>query len=569
MMSSDEGRRAYERCWREQDEMDALPIERSGCAISVRRRESEETTGEEEFVGRVIVRYREEHELEKSFLEVAIRSRAEAASILAAGRTPPPKRLAEGASDVEELAAIEELASVFGDRPENVEKRLRGCHERGEPFVPGRFRELLGRERVYEVRSKLPSNVLTAIRCFLLRIASAATWSHWGVIDGPVRVELPLRYDVTFIDTPGINSSSFIRERVLRPVIGDAGDERFGMFLFVCGTGAPRASTWDALERMGTLKKILIEGARVCLCWPMERMVKSNRPGGFLTNLQIKNFANKTMNALKTEPNHWKLYLDRFMVSSNLSPHGDLSHGLSLAFVRATSAEPPGDKVTDRQFCLFRLAYAIEQQVKPPPPRDANSDNFPEPAPTPGVDETKQPAKPHETPVETHVPVKIAKPQDKRKQEIAQKPSSPPKSTIAPKKRPRECTIADPFAFTEDDAVLFPPQEETETTPVFGKKARTVLKNTANSRARATGSTARAAKSAKTVPKPSLPLATADAQKISPQLSATPTSKQSPTQPPNCPPSPQPRRPLRDHARAKSPWWETKNFSWEHPSNIR
>lgn len=567
MMSSENGRRAYERCWRDQDSWDALPIERSACAIYIQRREPEETTGEDEFVGRVIVRYREEHELETSMLEVAIRSRTggEAASVLAAGRTPPPKRIAEPASDVEEIAAIEELASVFGERSENVENRLRGCHERGEPFLPVRFRELLGRERVYEVRSKSPSTALTAIRCFLLRVASANMWTHWGVIDGPVRVELPFRYDVTFIDTPGIDSSTFTLERVLRPAIGDSANERFGMFLFVCGAGAPQTSTWNALERIGTLKKIVTDESRVCLCWPVEQVIKSNRPDGFLSNLQIKKFADDAIKVLKSHPNHWKRRFHHFLVTSNLGIGGDLKHGLSIAFVRTTSAEPPARSTINPQYCLYRLSYAIEQQVRPPPPSDEISDNFPDAVVCPVVDETKRPNKPCEKQVEKHIAAKDTKLQrDESKREIGQKPSSPPKTTKQSKARPRECTIADPFAFTEDDAVLFPPQEEVGTTPVFGKKSRTVLKNTANSPARTRGTIVRVSKQSKTVPKPALPLATAEVPKRSPRLSATPISK-----PPIEPPSPNTRRPLRDHAHVKSPWWKTKHFSWELSSNIR
>ena len=42
---------------------------------------------------------------------------------------------------------------------------------------------------------------------------------------------------------------------------------------------------------MGTLKKIVTEGPRLCLCWPVELVVNANgRPDGFVTNLQIKKF---------------------------------------------------------------------------------------------------------------------------------------------------------------------------------------------------------------------------------------------------------------------------------------
>ena len=86
----------------------------------------------------------------------------------------------------------EELACVLGEEVKDVETRI-SDKNRKMPLIPKRFRQLLGLRRVYEVDGVDASAVCSAVRMFLLRVASGGKWTHWGMIQGPVTVELPLR----------------------------------------------------------------------------------------------------------------------------------------------------------------------------------------------------------------------------------------------------------------------------------------------------------------------------------------------------------------------------------------
>ena len=292
MISSDEGRRAARAC-AAQNPFDALPTSApSGCAISISRHiEDDESNECGKFAARVIVRYREEHELEQAMLDMVLRTHtAGTVGSLCAGRTPPRKQKGTRANaEPLDARSIDELASVIGENPQDVEALV--AENSGEPFIPSRFRNLLGRERVYEVRSNDLAKTLTAIRVFLCCICVNAQWSHWGVIDGPVKVELPLRYEATFVDSPGIDGSAFRNERVLRGAIGDDATFRFAMLVYCCGAAAPSATAWKSLESLGTLRKITSEGTRLCLSWPVERVLRTqaSKVHGRITNLQIKN----------------------------------------------------------------------------------------------------------------------------------------------------------------------------------------------------------------------------------------------------------------------------------------
>ena len=570
MMSSDGGRRARERCWRDQEADDALPLGApSGCAISVVKGEDEDED-DGDFVARVIVKYREEHELERAMLDVVLRLHdVEASASLCAGSTPS-KRDADR-ENREDAEAIEELASVLGVSPGDAAEQLRRCNERGEPFIPIRFRELLGCERVYEVRSKSHRAALTTIRIFLLRVATAGPWTHHGVIDGPVIVELPLKYDVTLIDTPGIDDSIVARSRkLLRNSIGAGAEYKIGMFVFISGNLPPKEATWSALKEIGTLDKIFTEGCRLCLCWPVERLIESRRPDGFVTNLQIKNFTNRTLKTLNMDRNHWLKRFDTFSKESKLHLWGGLLLGMSLAFVRTLEKNSPldsrGANKDDEQYSMYRLAYAVKRQVNPPP-NDENSNGLIKPEPIYARPDSEleprnvEPATKAKAMSEAPLPREI----------------SSPKLVTRPKKRPRECTIADPFAFTENDGADYP--EDAETPPLFDKPvaktaSRAPLRNAVNAPSRATGTAKRAKKQEKSVPKAPLTLRTVQAStKPSPDLSTTASSKPVPSAPQPSPDddksSPVRARRLRQRSELQSPWWEVKTFTWEGSKRVQ
>lgn len=488
MISSDEGRRAARAC-AAQNPFDALPTSApSGCAISISRHiEDDESNECGKFAARVIVRYREEHELEQAMLDMVLRTHtAGTVGSLCAGRTPPRKQKGTRANaEPLDARSIDELASVIGENPQDVEALV--AENSGEPFIPSRFRNLLGRERVYEVRSNDLAKTLTAIRVFLCCICVNAQWSHWGVIDGPVKVELPLRYEATFVDSPGIDGSAFRNERVLRGAIGDDATFRFAMLVYCCGAAAPSATAWKSLESLGTLRKITSEGTRLCLCWPVERVLRTqaSKVHGRITNLQIKKLFDRTVKNLKSDPNHWRERLNRFVKSSEFGLRGDLSNGMSLAFVRLE--EPDAGPANDLTYSVYRLAFAVEQQLHQPP-RDTSSqcadENHPVAASVSGKnDHARQPA---QTPQQQKRDSK--KPPTKRDAPAVTK--SPERKTVqTPQKRlkkaPRKCTFEDPFAFNEDDALLA--SQDVETPPVFGKvvkRIRAPLADAANTQAK-------------------------------------------------------------------------------------
>ena len=551
---------------RKQNALDVMPTSaRTGCPIAIRRAtlddEDEKQAANGVFIARVVVRYREEHELEQALLDVAIQSRTagELAGRLCAGGTPPRRNRADEDEAEANDGSIEELASVLGEDPKDVKARVLECYDRCEPFLPARVRDLLGRERVYEVRSACAGAALTAIRSFILRVATAGKWTHWGIIEGTVEVELPLAYDVKFVDTPGIDASQFSLKR-LRRVIGAEAEERFGMFIYVCGKDAPKESEWSALHAMGTLKKIVTEGPRLCLCWPVELVVNANgRPDGFVTNLQIKKFQDRTLKMLRSDSNHWRERLDQCIVASKVDGlRGDLRRGMALAFVRAFKP----DASTILKYSMYQLAFSVEEELKPSPPSDNGSGVLPSTA-------VVADAKPSTDPC----------PKTKRKiDEEAATKASPPKKRL--KKQPRQCTIADPFVFNEDDGLFA--DEDAATPPMFGKhiaktkSTRSPLVD-ANEKSRATAAARRKTKPSNTAPKRPLVLtsttvsppkskhrgAEAPQPKLSPQLSATPASKPARNRPKfvvasvddGPTPSPPPARPKRPRECTKQPWW--------------
>jgi hypothetical protein len=564
MVSSEDGRRAARAC-DAQDAFDALPTSAaSGCAISISRyvdddeAEDASAAARGKFAARVIVRYREEHELEKAMLDVVLRTHAAGTvGSLCAGQTPPRKR--EGArADATPLDArsIDELASVIGEHPRDVEALV--AENSGEPFIPGRFRNLLGRERVYHVRSNDLSKMLTAVRVFLLRLVVDARWSHWGVIDGAVKVELPLRYEATFVDSPGIDGSAFRDERVLRGAIGDDASCRFAMLVYCCGADAPSATAWTSLESIGTLRKIASEGTRLCLCWPVERVLRphASRVHGRITNLQIKKLFDRTVKKLKCDPNHWRERLNRFIKSSKIGLRGDLTAGMSLSFVRLD--EPDAGPANDLTYSVYRLAFAVEQQLHQPP-RDTSSKC---------ADESR-PAAASGGGTENESERKIVQPPKKRT-----------------KKEPRKCTIEDPFAFNEDDTLLA--SRDVETPPVFGKvvkRIRNPLADAANAQAQKSQPKKARLRLEKTDVKMDDDVVDKAPRKVpmkmSPCYSTTEPAQQdkrtddarrdiaAPADEPNAVHAPVTRRSRRQSgAKEQKPahWWCSTNFSWERKS---
>ena len=191
------------------------------------------------------------------------------------------------------------------------------------------------------------------------------------------------------------------------------------------------------------------------------------------------------MKNLKSDPNHWRERLNRFVKSSEFGLRGDLSNGMSLAFVRLE--EPDAGPANDLTYSVYRLAFAVEQQLHQPP-RDTSSqcadENHPVVASVSGKnDHVRQPA-------QTSQQQKRDSKKPPTKRDTPAVTKSPERQTVqTPQKRlkkaPRKCTFEDPFAFNEDDALLA--SQDVETPPVFGKvvkRIRAPLADAANTQAK-------------------------------------------------------------------------------------
>jgi hypothetical protein len=567
MRMTDAGRRAVEMCARKQRGLDALPEMRSGPAIRIRKLDDDDDEQDDDgrFRARVIVNYMEEYQVEKVMLDVVVRLRA-CASALCAGGTPP--RRANVEEDADEHRGLEELACVLGEEVKDVETRI-SDKNRKMPLIPKRFRQLLGLRRVYEVDGVDASAVCSAVRMFLLRVASGGKWTHWGMIEGPVTVELPLRNDFTFVDLPEINpqSSLFVRERVMKPIF----DERHAMIVYVNGANAPSEGIWNVLESMNVLQTLIRHGTRVCLCWPMDVIMKSAR---MTSKLQLSKFTRSQLALLETSPDHWRSRLSRAAKDFKVKIHGDMAMGIGIAFVRTAARASQ-----DRDYSVRRLGYAIECQLSqiPDEARSDIKDGTSQPSSKDTVVGVPAIEANAEDPPET--PLKLA----------SSKPKSPmPKMVVAPlskqpKKRKRQCTIPDPFSFDEDDRLY--KDEETATPQVFGKhvakKVRPPLGTIAsNSRTKGadppasrqpqptkdnppipTAKRRRKAPAAPAAPKPKLMLSKPP-RRPSPRQSLAPTSVDPPPRrEPNLDKRVQPSRAVR--AAPSTQWWEQKSFTWE------
>jgi len=561
MGTTDAGRRAVETCARKQGGMDALPEARSGPAIRIRKLDDEEDDGR--FRARVIVNYMEEYQVEKAMLDVVVRLRA-CASALCAGGTPP--RRANVEEDADERRGLEELACVLGEEVKDVETRI-SDNNRRKPLIPKRFRQLLGLRRVYEVDSVDASAVCSAVRMFLLRVASGGKWTHWGMIEGAVTVELPLRNDFTFVDLPEINpqSSLFVRERVMKPIF----DERHAMIVYVNGANAPNEGIWNVLESMNVLQTLIRHGTRVCLCWPMDVIMKSTR---MMSKLQLSKFARSQLALLETSPDHWRSRLSRAAKDFKVKIHGDMAIGIGIAFVRTAPRTSQ-----DRDYSIRRLGYAIESQLSQIPD-EARSD-IKNGTSQPSSKDTEVEASPLEANEEDspETPPKLASSKSKFPM---------PKMVVAPlskppKKRKRQCTIPDPFSFDDDDGLY--KDEETATPQVFGKhvtknvrpplgmiasnKTKGVVPSASRSRQLTKdnppipSAKRRSRAPVSAAPKPKLTLSKAS-RRPSPRLSLAPTSMDPPSRrEPNLDKRVQPSRTVRDAPSAR--WWEQKSFTWE------
>jgi hypothetical protein len=227
---------------------------------------------------------------------------------------------------------------------------------------------------------------------------------------------------------------------------------------------------------------------------------------------------------------------------------------MALAFVRAFKP----DASTILKYSMYHLAYSVEEELKPSPPSDNGSGASPNAA---ALNE-EQPSK------DPRLTTKLG---------IGEDPTnaSPPKKRL--KKQPRQCTIADPFVFNEDDGIFA--DEDAATPPMFGKhisrskSMRSPLVDAANKKRLAPASAGRKKKETNTAPKQPLVLTStallkrqsveAPTPNLSPQLSATPTSKPVKNRPKfvvasvadGPTPSPPPARPKRAREGTKQPWW--------------
>lgn len=565
MRMTDAGRRAVETCARKQAGTDALPeVARSGPAIRIRKFDDDDDERDNgRFRARVIVNYMEEYQVEKAMLDVVVRLRA-CASELCAGGTPP--RRANVEEDADEHRGLEELACVLGEEVKDVETRISDTN-RKTPLIPKRFRQLLGLRRVYEVEGTNLSAVCSAVRMFLLRVASGGKWTHWGMIEGAVTVELPLRNDFTFVDLPEINpqSSLFVRERVMKPIF----DERHAMIVYVNGANAPSEGIWNVLESMNVLQTLIRHGTRVCLCWLMDVIMKSNR---LTSKLQLSKFMRSQLALLETSPDHWRSRLSRAAKDFKVKIHGDMAMGIGIAFVR--TAPRAGQ---DDDYSFRRLGYAIESQLSqiPDEARSDIKDGTSQPSSKDTVVGVPAIEANGEDPPETPLKLASSKPKSQMPKMVVAPLSGPPK------KRKRQCTIPDPFSFDEDDGLY--KDEETATPQVFGKhvvkKVRPPLGTITSNKTKGADPPAsqppqrtkdnlpmpsakrRRKAPVPAAPKPKLMLSKAP-RRPSPRQSLAPTSVDPPTlREPNLDKRVQPSRAVRAVPSAR--WWEQKSFTWE------
>ena len=495
MTATREGREAYAAC-EAQEATDCVPECATMRATTRARSNGEDAREGDDDDGRVhrvrvIVEYKDDYDVERAMLERVMRLKTETAS-LCAGGTPPPTSNRRGVDagddegddegdDDQDQVSIQELAAILGvETRTEVDDALRS-RDMAEPCLPMRFSELLGMRRIYEVESNDIGVAMTACRQFICRIAGGS-WSHFGLIEGAITIEIPTRYDVTVVKAPAIDArdaplAAYTAHKFLTPAL----QERHGAFVYVGTSEPPRKDVWDALDAAGALETLLKNGTKVCLCWPLDFYnVIGNAPNEY----EIEAFTSRQMRLLKTDPRHWRARLGHVARTKNIAVTGDMTSGVSLAFVcvRASTATTDAHKFN-------RLAYALECLFAP---SDTASGADVAPAAV-AAPVRRKPARVKKSSTKGHESSVLAAPEPEPEPEPELEPMSPPPPAsppppsappppstraVPPKKRvlapKRECTMADPFAF---DVVAFQShdddnRDDDQNTPTLGKFAK-------------------------------------------------------------------------------------------------
>ena len=101
-------------------------------------------------------------------------------------------------------AEFARLAGVLGCLP-TPRAVAHALSDRSKPYLPARYRDLLGSTREITVRAPRPNAAARAVRAVVHRLTSP-TCARLGCVAGDVIVELPLDLDVVIVDTPGAPS---------------------------------------------------------------------------------------------------------------------------------------------------------------------------------------------------------------------------------------------------------------------------------------------------------------------------------------------------------------------------
>ena len=98
-------------------------------------------------------------------------------------------------------AEFARLAGILGCAP-TPRAVAHALSDRSKPYLPARYRDLLGSTREITVRAPRPDAAARAVRAVVHRLTSP-TCARLGCVAGDVVVELPLDLDVVIVDTPG------------------------------------------------------------------------------------------------------------------------------------------------------------------------------------------------------------------------------------------------------------------------------------------------------------------------------------------------------------------------------
>ena len=214
-------------------------------------------------------------------------------------------------------AEFARLAGVLGCdlTPSAVARAL---SDRSKPYLPARYRDLLGSTRVITVRAPGLDAAARAVRAVVHRLASP-TCARLGCIAGDVLVELPLDLDVVIVDTPGAPTDDRVPEGEFDDDINRASSDEWSVpeakaRLVAALAYAPMDILLGVFDgRPGpsrALRAALIEsrafdamirrrdGGSLALAWSLDGPILSSRRA-FHTQRDVAAFADEQIEALR------------------------------------------------------------------------------------------------------------------------------------------------------------------------------------------------------------------------------------------------------------------------------